>query len=110
MKKPVRTEDPTIEEKIPDFDGAHTDQPSDAYRVDVVSTSENGGIDHDARGQARWRWNAEAGSGQATDQTFDELEALTNAGLTLEDAAAEPALPGQAYDPYATTPRRTKRK
>ena len=109
MKKQVRAEDPTIEEEIPDFDGVHTDQLSDAYRVDVVSTSENGGIDHDERGQARWRWNTEVGLGQATDQTFDELEALENPALTLEDAP-EPALPGQAYDPYATTPQRTKRK
>jgi hypothetical protein len=47
--------DPTGEEEILEFDGTKTDQLDDGYRVRIVSASENGRVDHDNRGQARWK-------------------------------------------------------
>ena len=117
MISPAENDDPTIEEEALEFDGVHTDQLDSAYRVSVVSASESsaGGIDHDDRGQARWRWITEDERPATTDDTFDQLHALDNPTLTLavsEQASVEapPSKPGGGYDPYDTKPVAKKSK
>jgi len=96
-------DDPTSEEEAPDFDGTSTDALDDTYRFRVVAASENGAIEHDERGQARWKWITETGTFQV-DETFDQVKALDNPELSLNDEAApKPEPPTKAgYDPYAT--------
>ena len=107
VQRPPDEDDPTSEEEALEFDGTHTDQLDDTYRFRVVAASEsdNGTVAFDERGQAQWKWITElpAKSVEATG-TFDQLKALENPALTLEDAptpvAAEPPRK-VGYDPYA---------
>ena len=97
-------DDPTVEEEAPDFDASRTDQierPSFASPQDHSS----GTVEHDERGQARWKWSTEhAGLSSETDQTFNELEALTNDLLSLEEPSGAERTPGpkSGYNPYDT--------
>jgi hypothetical protein len=98
-------EDPTIEEEAPVFDGSHTDQLDETYRFRVVtaSESEHGSVGFDDRGNPQWKWRAElAPIGSDPGATFDELKALENPALTLEDEAKPPSPATVGYDPYAT--------
>ena len=81
-----KDEDPTSEEEALEYDGTKTDQLDDSYRVRIVSASENGRVDHDERGQARWKWSTEEGSVKPSDTgTFNMLKALDNEALSLAE-------------------------
>lgn len=101
-------EDPTSEEEALEFDGTATDQLDDTYRFRVVAASEsaNGTVGFDDRGQSHWKWITEVTPSAAdATGTFDQLKALENPALTLEEdrAAAEPRRASHdGYDPYAT--------
>jgi hypothetical protein len=100
-------DDPTAEEEVPDFDPTSTDQLDDSDRVDATLSNEHsaGAIEHDERGHARWKWNTEqAAPTSDVEKTFDQLEALANDKLALEESpASEAASPPQSgYDPYDT--------
>lgn len=102
-KRPLTDDDPTLEEEAPDFDPTRTDQiEEDAF----VSTSHgsSGIIEHDERGQARWKWIPETASSTDADETLDELRALTNDRLALEDSppAESAPTPQSGYNPYDT--------
>jgi len=114
-KRPPIDDDPTVEEEAPDFDpSSRTDQ---IERPTFVSVRDDtaGTVEHDERGQARWKWATEhEGPASETEKTFNQLEALTNDGLALEDSAPEPA-PGSrsGYNPYdtnTTPPPKRKRR
>jgi hypothetical protein len=99
-------EDPTVEEKSPDFDPTRTDKISEAERVNFVAARGNssGAIEYDDRGDARWKWVTETAAATETERTFNHLKALSNDALTLEEPAA-PAAAAEAsrktgYNPY----------
>jgi hypothetical protein len=101
------SEDPTSEEEALEFDGTSTDQLDDTYRFRVVAASEsaNGTVGFDDRGQSHWKWITEVKPSAAdATGTFDQLKALENPALALEDDRAnEPRRASQdGYDPYAT--------
>jgi len=106
-QRPPDGDDPTSEEEALDFDGTHTDQLDDTYRLRVVAASEsaNGTVAFDDRGQPHWKWKTELPA-VATDLsgTFDQIKALDNPALSLQtDATPEPESPTRTgYDPYAT--------
>ena len=107
VQRPPDEDDPTGEEEALEFDGTHTDQLDDTYRLRVVAASESasGAIGFDDRGQAQWKWITELGpAGSAASGTFDQIKALENPALSIEDATPPaPERPGKAgYDPYAT--------
>jgi hypothetical protein len=105
VRRPPDEDDPTGEEEILDFDGTHTDQLDDTYRLRVVTASESdaGGVSFDDRGQAQWKWNTELGRTNDASGTFDLLRALENPAITLDGKAPEPEPPNKTgYDPYAT--------
>ena len=55
-------------------------------RVVPASESATGGIDHDERGHARWKWKADvAASADSNAETFDYLKAL-DANLQIEQS------------------------
>ncbi len=99
-------DDPTIEERSVDFDGASTDRLDGTDRLRVVTARERGkgGIGFDERGRARWQWNTEIGAGSDASGTFNELKALENPALALEGDAPQASEPSakSGYDPYAT--------
>ena len=98
-------EDRTSEEEAIDFDGTRTDQLSDDYRLSVVSASENssGTVDHDDRGQARWKWVTEMGAPvDHSDDTFDHLKELENHALALDEPPVAKPNGQFGYDPYDT--------
>jgi hypothetical protein len=107
-QRPPDQHDPTGEEEALPFDGTATDQLDDTYRFRVVAASEsaNGAVSFDDRGQAQWKWITElsAKTVEATG-TFDQLKALENPGLALEELVTPaPSDPPRkvGYDPYAT--------
>jgi hypothetical protein len=100
----LKDDDPTVEEEAPDFDPSSTDQ---IERPTFVAARETGPgtVEHDERGQARWKWATEhEGASSETEKTFDELEALTNDRLALEEPAGAERAPGpqSGYNPYDT--------
>jgi hypothetical protein len=100
-------DDPTLEEEALEFDGTRTDQLDDTYRFRIVAASEsaNGSVGFDDRGQPHWKWVTELGGGGEGTGTFDQLKALENPALSLEDPATKPPdTPTRktGYDPYAT--------
>jgi hypothetical protein len=107
VQRPADGDDPTSEEEVPDFDGTHTDQLDDTYRLRIVTSSESGkgAVGFDERGQSQWKWITELGDANSdVSGTFDQLKALENPALSLEgEAPTTPELPGKTgYDPYAT--------
>jgi hypothetical protein len=107
--KPRRPDDdsPTGEQEGVEFDGTQTIQLDDTYRFRVVcgSESETGGVDHDERGQARWKWKAEGAAADPTAKTFDQLKAL-DADLELAISQRVRALEQleESGNPYDTAP------
>jgi hypothetical protein len=105
-KRDLPDDDPTAEEAAlgKDFDPADTDQLPDKFRVSLDYTAESatGTVDHDDRGQARWKWNTESTPAGDADQTFDLLKALNNDALSIEGTAPQAAKPPRksGYDPY----------
>jgi hypothetical protein len=100
---PIDDDDPTSEEEALDYDPTRTDQLSDAYRVSAES--QTGVIEHDERGRARWKWRTESTPTDNADKTFDQLRALDNDALALEQGDTPPPDPPKAksgYDPYDT--------
>jgi hypothetical protein len=113
-KKPLSDDDPTLEEEAPDFDPTRTDE----IELDFVAArhTSTGVIEHDDRGQARWVLTPKHEPASDADATFDELRALTNERLEIDDT--EPAEkkkknPKGGYNPYDTDvpapPRKKKR-
>jgi hypothetical protein len=103
-KRVPTDDDPTIEEEAPDLDLSKTDRIEQPTFVSASHDS-SGIVEHDERGQARWKWVTEQdGPPSDADKTFDQLEALKNDRLALEESAkAEPAPhPKSGYDPYET--------
>lgn len=101
------SEDPTIEEAALEFDGSNTDQLDDTYRFRVVvgSESASGTVGFDDRGNSLWKWKTEmAPSGGDATGTFDQLKALENPALSLEEEPKPAPAPTRktGYDPYAT--------
>jgi hypothetical protein len=101
----IADDDPTIEEEAPDFDPTRTDSLR-ASDVSIVATSGEsvGAIEHDDRGEARWKWITETAGALASEKTFDHLKSLSNDSLALEvaTATAEPEKPSRktGYNPY----------
>jgi len=106
-QRPPDGEDPTSEEEALEFDGSHTDQLDDTYRFRVVASSEsgNGAVGFDDRGQPQWKWITELGPTRSdATGTFDQLKALDNPALSLQDERPTAPEPSRktGYDPYAT--------
>ena len=115
-QRPPNGDDPTSEEEALGFDGTPTDQRDDTYRFRVVTASEGGkgAIGFDDRGRAQWKWNTELGlTSNDASGTFNELKALENPALTLEESVTlAPSDPPRkvGYDPYATAvPEKSKK-
>jgi hypothetical protein len=107
QKPPDDSDDPTGEEEALEFDGSSTDQLDDAYRLGVAAAGAGakGAVGFDDRGQAQWKWITElTPTAGAASGTFDQLKALENPALRLEEEAApEPQPPSKTgYDPYST--------
>jgi len=104
--KPARADhDPPGKEEAPASDNTRTDARQDRYSVSLDYTGEfaSGVIDHDDRGQARWKWNSESTPVGETERTFDLLKALNNDALTIEGSPQpDPAKPARqsGYNPY----------
>ena len=109
-KKPLTDDDPTLEEKAPDFDPTRTDE----IELDFVSArhASTGIIEHDDRGHARWVLTPKHEPATDADQTFDELRALTNERLEIDDAAPaeKKRNPKGGYNPYDTDVPKPARK
>jgi hypothetical protein len=102
-KRPLADNDPTVEEEAPDFfDPTRTDQMDTRDFASARHTT-TGVIEHDERGHARWVAIPEPPIGE-TDATFDELRALTNEKLAIDDAEAPAPKPSSksGYNPYDT--------
>jgi hypothetical protein len=101
-KKPLTDNDPTLEEEAPNFDPTRTDE----IELDFVSADHatTGIIEHDDRGQARWVLTPRNAPASDADATFDELRALTNERLEIDDAvpAEQKRKPKVGYNPYDT--------
>jgi hypothetical protein len=102
----IADHDPTGENETLDGDSKRAGPVDDHFRVSLDYTGEfaTGSIDHDDRGQARWKWNSESTPTGDTERTFDLLKALTNDALSIEGAAEEPAAEEptrqSGYNPY----------
>ena len=102
----IADDDPTIEEEAPDFDPTRTDSLLRASDVSIVAAGGDsvGAIEHDDRGEARWKWVTETAGALASEKTFDHLKSLSNELLALEDAPApaEADKPSRktGYNPY----------
>ena len=106
MPRPPESEDYASEEEALEFEGTHADQLVDTYRFRLVASRENlnGGVGFDDRGQAQWKWITEVGDIDDSG-TFDQLKALENPELSLEEPEAPPAPePSRetGSNPYAT--------
>jgi hypothetical protein len=101
-KKPLSDNDPTVEEEALEFDPSSTDE----IELDFVSArhASTGVIEHDDRGQARWVLTPKHEPASDADQTFDELRALTNERLEIDDAVPteKKRNPKGGYNPYDT--------
>ena len=96
----------TGEDGALELDGTHADPLDDTYRFRLVAGSENltGGIGFDERGRAQWKWVTDLG-GIDDSGTFEQLKALENPALSLEEAPAPTApepVSKTGYNPYAT--------
>ncbi|HVN35586.1 MAG TPA: hypothetical protein VMU96_10075 [Casimicrobiaceae bacterium] len=101
-KKPLTDDDPTVEEEAPGFDPTRTDE----IELGIVSArhTSTGVIEHDDRGQARWVLTPKHEPADDADATFDELRALTNERLQLDDSvpSEKEKNPKGGYNPYNT--------
>jgi hypothetical protein len=114
-KRQISDNDPTGQEPALDGDPALTDQVDERFRVSLDYTGEfaTGTVDHDDRGQARWKWNTESTPTGDTERTFDLLKALTNDALSIEGSAeTKPEEPKRqsGYNPYDVGGGADKRK
>ncbi|HZF28412.1 MAG TPA: hypothetical protein VE907_04810 [Gammaproteobacteria bacterium] len=102
----VTDDDPTVEEEAPDFGPTRTDVLRESDHASIVAADGDsvGAIEHDDRGEARWKWVTETAAATESEKTFDHLKALSNASLSLQDtpAAAEADKPSRktGYNPY----------
>jgi hypothetical protein len=100
--------DETSGEDILEFEGVPGDY---TMRVVVASESTIGCVEHDERGQARWKFKVDSvPSADPTAETFNYLKAL-DAELELEHGQTIPTierskLPG--FNPYDTAPVKKK--
>lgn len=106
-QRPPDKDDPTSEEQALEFDGTHTDQLDDTYRLRVVKASESasGTVGFDDRGHSHWKWKTElAPAAEDLTSTFNQLKALDNPALSMEvESTPVPEPPTKTgYDPYAT--------
>lgn len=108
-------EEPTKGHEQVEFDGSHTDQLNDPYRMEVALASENdsGTVEFDHRGDPRWKWVTETSApADPTAETFDHLKALDNVALSIEAPAdrQRPSEPPRkvGYNPYDVGPSYTK--
>ena len=104
-KPKIPDDAPTVDEAAPNFDPTRTDAARDGYTVSLDYTGEfaSGVIDHDDRGQARWKWNSESTPTGETERTFDLLKALNNDALTIEGSPkqeSEKPKRQSGYNPY----------
>jgi len=104
-KPAIEDEDPTVEEQIVELDSAHaeTEHAPDALALDYTGEFASGVVDHDDRGQARWKWKTEDAPIAPAERTFDLLKALDNDALSIESEPQEvrKAPPRQSgYNPY----------
>jgi hypothetical protein len=104
-KREIADEDPTSEEPTLDADPTRKDTLHDHSRVSLDYTGEfaTGSVDHDDRGQARWKWNTESTPAGETERTFDLLKALNNDALSIEGSPDQkPTEPPRqsGYNPY----------
>jgi hypothetical protein len=100
-KKPLTDDDPTLEEEALEFDPSRTDE----IKLDFAARHDSTGvIEHDDRGQARWVLTPKHEPASDADSTFDELRALTNERLEIEDPAPpeKKRNPRGGYNPYDT--------
>ena len=101
----IADEDPTLEEEAPQFDPTRTDNLA-ASDVSIVAAGGDsvGAIEHDDRGEARWKWITETNGALESDKTFNHLKALSNTSLALQQtpASTEPEKPSRktGYNPY----------
>ena len=104
----IADEDPTLEEEAPDFDSLVQGDSTDDASLVAAGGHSVGAIEHDERGEARWKWVTETTAALEAEKTFDHLEALSNAALSLADppASAPPAKPSRktGYNPYDVGP------
>jgi hypothetical protein len=115
MARKIKPDDPTFEEPAPHVVGASIERTDRIPRLEedlelvAPGADASGQIEYDERGQARWKIS-EIPS-KATDETFDQLRALTNNRLRLlDDTRPEEQEPvrssaGGGYNPYETTPK-----
>ena len=102
----ISDDDPTLEEPAPDFATFGMDKLSSSDEVSIIAAGGDsaGAIEHDERGEARWKWVTETAAAIESEKTFDHLEALSNAALSLEDAPpkanAEKPSRKTGYNPY----------
>ena len=112
-KKPLTDDDPTLEEEALEFDPTATDE----IELDFAAGrhTSTGVIEHDDRGQARWVLTPKHEPASDADSTFDELRALTNERLEIDDTTPpeKKKNPKGGYNPYDTDapqpPRKKKR-
>jgi hypothetical protein len=108
--KESNSTDEAAGEDILEFEGVPGDYPT---RVVVASESTIGSVEHDERGQARWKFKVDSvPSADPTAETYNYLKAL-DAQLELEDGHTAPTLerlklPG--FDPYDTSAPVAKKK
>jgi hypothetical protein len=97
-------DDPTLEEEAPDFESLAANGGREDLSIVASGGDSAGAIEHDERGEARWKWVTETAAALETEKTFDHLEALSNASLALADApaTATAAKPPRktGYNPY----------
>ncbi len=106
-KPTLADDDPTGEEEALDFDPTRTDViEAPALAIDNPS----GAVVRDERGQAQW---VVIPSSRATDETFDQFQALDNEALAVDAKAPErPESPNRksGCDPYDTGPAKPLKK
>jgi hypothetical protein len=115
-KTAIEDDDPTVEEEILNVDPTRPETEHHALSLDYTGEFASGVVDHDDRGQARWKWKTEDAPAASADRTFDLLKALDNDAISIEKEPQEvrTAPPRQSgYNPYdvgGPTQRKSRRK
>ena len=97
-------DEPTLKEEVPDFNPTRTDQ----IGADLARGGNSGVVEHDDRGQARWRVIPPS-TGEAG-RTFDELRIFDNDKLAAEDeprTRESAPTPKSGSNPYDAGPAKT---